>query len=229
MPALQALFAAYQTTKLYWEKTTTWDPGPANTSGFPSDAMYHDAYANKYYWLTQDGQYCDFPPADTLKSFFGTPAPLTVFPLGIPTDAFYNGFDGWPALTTYTLDFADGCDSAVHAPSRQRRPSPPPALGPDVRLTVALSRDPNSHEVLATVTLTNRGTAAATNLALTAGALNVRAPLDALPTDPTRLAAGAATTLTVRFPALTGKTAVLRLSGTFRGGTFGGSLRLPLP
>ena len=88
-------------------------------------------------------------------------------------------------------------------------------------------------EVLATLTLSNHGLKGATNVEVTGGRLGSKLTSPVfVPTRHTRLGPGRSRTLLVRFPSSVGQAGervVLRLSGRYRGGTFGGSLRITLP
>jgi hypothetical protein len=82
---------------------------------------------------------------------------------------------------------------------------------------------------VATVTVKNVGTQALTNVGITVATLGGRsAPL---PARWTRLRTFRSETLTLRFPAAgaPGQKVALRITGNYKGGTFGGSLRLTLP
>ena len=85
---------------------------------------------------------------------------------------------------------------------------------------------------LSTVTVTNNGTGTANNVVLTGAVLGsgsgtpVTQPLISIPPN------GGVAVATVAFPAsagASGTTVVERLSGTYTGGTFGGSFRATLP
>ena len=85
---------------------------------------------------------------------------------------------------------------------------------------------------LSTVTVTNNGTGTANNVVLTGAVLGSGSgtpgtqPLISIPPN------GGVAVATVAFPAsvgASGTTVVERLSGTYTGGTFGGSFRITLP
>jgi hypothetical protein len=95
----------------------------------------------------------------------------------------------------------------------------------------SLARDAATNEVVATLTLTNTGTAAASNVQLTSALLNGTPAATAF-TNLGSIAAGASLATTVRFPGggfTPGGAAVLRVGGSFIGGTFTSSLRVTIP
>jgi hypothetical protein len=92
-----------------------------------------------------------------------------------------------------------------------------------------LSRDA-SGAVIATVTVTNTGSAPAEDVRIASATLGHAAtttnPLPVLGTIP----AGGSRAAVVRFPeATSGALSVIRIQGTYTGGTFGGSLRVTIP
>jgi hypothetical protein len=104
---------------------------------------------------------------------------------------------------------------------------------PSVTLSVAqsLARDPVTNDIVATVTVTNSGTAAAENVALTSVTLGSATPSTPLPALGT-IAAGASATVVVRFPgsaAATGTLDVLRILASYSGGSAGGTFRVIVP
>jgi hypothetical protein len=104
-------------------------------------------------------------------------------------------------------------------------------LSADVQVLPALTRDTGTNEVVATLTLRNAGSGTAANVQLTS------ALLDSTPASPpfTSLGSippGGSLITTVRFPGagLTpGGAALLRVSGSFTGGTFSSSSRVTIP
>ncbi len=112
---------------------------------------------------------------------------------------------------------------------RSLRAVPPPTV--NLTWTQTLSRD-TSGNIVSTIVVTNGGTATAQNVKLTSAVLGTTAtttsPLPSLGS----IAPGASATAVVRFPAsagAAGSASVLRISGTYDSGTFGGSLRVTIP
>lgn len=104
----------------------------------------------------------------------------------------------------------------------------PAAVGLIVR--ASLARDPSTNEIIAAVTVTNEGSAAAANTRLTSGILGTSATKSALDTLGT-IAPGGSVTLQLRFApdAAPAGAALLRIAGTYDGGTFSGTLRTVVP
>ena len=163
-----------------------------------------------------------YPDIDTLKALFDPVVGGQVFPLGVPVADVYTGRNGWPQMEPFNVDVFSGQQPA--------RPASPVSPGVDLRTTAALGRDPATGEIVAAITLTNRGLAAATNVESTEARLHVRSPRWILPLGHTRLATSRSHTQYLHFPALqAGQHVVLRVSGRYLGGTFGGSFRVILP
>jgi hypothetical protein len=104
-------------------------------------------------------------------------------------------------------------------------------LPASIVVQATLARDGATNEVVATLTLTNTGTAAASNVQLTSALLN-GTPATTGFTNLGSIAAGASRVTTVRFPggAFTpGGAAVLRVESSFTGGSFSSSSRLTIP
>jgi hypothetical protein len=161
-------------------------------------------------------------PAGALIAQFNPPAD-TPFPLGVSTAEFFQAQNGWPVLSVLVY----ALDSSPLPPAYPPRQLP--ALGADLHTSVTLSRA-GSGAILATVTITNRGLTAASNVEITEGRLNLRKPVFGLPTRRTHLKPGKWTVQTVTFPDLPGGArAVVRISGRYLGGTFGASFRVTLP
>jgi hypothetical protein len=106
---------------------------------------------------------------------------------------------------------------------------------PNFKTTVTLSRDSQTNEVIANVTVTNLGPGEGQSVQLTGATLAGRGTTMSLPQFIGRLIPilpfGEATR-TFRFPASVGARGtrtLLRVNGTWAGGTFGGSLRVTLP
>jgi hypothetical protein len=135
----------------------------------------------------------------------------------------YLAQNGWPQIELWDTD------RGLSAPPPIIKPHPT-TLSPDMRLTASLARDAATNEIVATLTLKNMGITAATNVEIGEARLNLRRPAGGPSPRRVRLALGRSDTCTLRFPALPrGATAVLRVSGRYLGGTFGGSFRLKLP
>ncbi len=97
--------------------------------------------------------------------------------------------------------------------------------------TQTLSRD-TSGNIVSTITVTNAGTATAQNVRLTSAVLGTtNTTTSPLPTIG-NIAPGASAVAVVKFPpgaGTAGSSSVLRIAGTYTGGTFGGSLRVTIP
>jgi hypothetical protein len=95
---------------------------------------------------------------------------------------------------------------------------------------VSLARDTATSQIVATLTIVNTGTAPATNVQLTSVTLNGQPPLDALPAGGTIPPNGAAV-IALRFASsgAPGTPAILRVAGSYTGGSFNGSFRVTLP
>lgn len=106
----------------------------------------------------------------------------------------------------------------------------PATPGVDVRMAFTLTRDTNTGEILATVTLRNRGVATATGVQLTDLRLGGTAPIEALPSPTVSLDGATVNTQTFRFPsASAGQRTILKVIGSYQGGTFGGTYRVSIP
>jgi hypothetical protein len=178
------------------------------------------------YWVGQIPQFSihpAVPPADPLNSQFNPPVEGKVFPLGVPASEFFQGKNGWPVLSI----LVDAVDSP---PPPANTPSKLPALGVDIRTSVAVERDSETNEILLTLTHTNRGLTGATNVEVTEINLNLKRPINQPPPRHTRLAPGRQHTQTFHFATLpAGTRAVLRVTGRYLGGTFGASFRVTVP
>lgn len=94
-----------------------------------------------------------------------------------------------------------------------------------------LSRDPVTDEILDTVTVTNTGSGTAQNVQLTSATLGGVAPSNALP-NLGAIPAGGSATAVLRYPASAaahGATSIVRITGTYTGGTFTVSTRVLVP
>jgi hypothetical protein len=104
-------------------------------------------------------------------------------------------------------------------------------LPANIVVTPSLSRDSVTNEVVASLTVRNTGSGAAGNVQLSGVLLNTTATSTALP-NLGNLAAGASTSTIVRFPGAgftPGTAGVLRVNGTYTGGTFASSSRVAIP
>jgi hypothetical protein len=100
----------------------------------------------------------------------------------------------------------------------------------NLNVSAQLTRD-GSNNVVAQITVRNIGTAAAQNVRLTAATLGSITAVTPLPVIGT-IAAGSSAVVVLRYPAsvgMPGTASVLRITGEYTGGTFGGSLRVTLP
>lgn len=106
----------------------------------------------------------------------------------------------------------------------------PGTPGTDIRLSITLTRDNTTGEIIATVTLRNRGQVIASGVQVTEARLENASAGTALPTQPQALDAATVGVQTFRFPsAPSGQRAALKLTGQYQGGTFGGTFRVTLP
>jgi hypothetical protein len=95
----------------------------------------------------------------------------------------------------------------------------------------SLTRSPATNQIVATVTVTNEGSAPANNVKLTSAVLGSAAATGALPVLGS-IAPGASRSAEVRFAAgaaAPGAASLLRINGVYDGGTFGGSSRVTVP
>ena len=99
-------------------------------------------------------------------------------------------------------------------------------------LTNTLSRDVNQN-VLVTLTVANTGGSPATGLQLTSAKIGSAVTTTSLPQSIPNVPAGGSQSITISFAAgsvgASGTKAVLSTSGTYAGGSFGGSGRITLP
>lgn len=101
----------------------------------------------------------------------------------------------------------------------------------DLQVTHSLSRDPSTDEILDNVTVTNAGTGTAVNVQLTSALLGGIAPTNALP-NLGSIAPGSSASALLRFPASAaapGSAGVIRVTGTYVGGSFSASSRVAVP
>ena len=99
---------------------------------------------------------------------------------------------------------------------------------PSLIATATLARD--GLEIVATITVANSGTGPAAAAQLLSAVLGTTATTTTLPAAVGDLGPSQSATVTVRFPApAAGTHTVLRLSGSYTGGAFGGSQRVTVP
>jgi hypothetical protein len=209
----------------WWRGVDELDGPPNGIYGtFPTQYLYPPGYSVTAWWLTNSSTGFTWPATPSLSALFDAPAAGEIFPLGVPLSDIYLGQNGWPTLSLqdYTPNIGSG-----------RPPYVPPSLGPELRVQAKLTRDAVKGEILAALTISNHGLSAATNVEVTGGRLGSKGVLAGfVPTRHTRLAPGKTESVLLRFPlnaGTAGEQAVLRLSGRYRGGTFGGSFRVTIP
>lgn len=162
----------------------------------------------------------EFVLPETLADLFHNPVSGATFPLGIPMSDVFEGKNGW-TVSGY---------SAVSAVGATPPQAPSPSLGVDIRSAVALSRDATTGEIMVTVTLNNQGMTPATNVEITGATLGTRSLLGNHAQRQTRLFTGQENAIVLHFASLpAGTTVVLRVTGKYQGGTFGGSFRVKIP
>lgn len=203
-------------------------------SGYPLYAAwygyeYEKYYKDMYHWLYAGDSGYPMPPLDTLQALFGTPVTGKVFPLGVPTDEFYQEQNGWPRLWIENRG-----DSATEpGPTPGRVPIAPPnlpSLGVEINTRIQVTRDPSSNEIVVILTHTNRGLTGASNVLLADITLGNQQPVQSPPARHKYIGAGKHYVQTFRFaPQGAGTRAVLRLNGRYLGGSFGTSIRVVIP
>jgi hypothetical protein len=222
----KVLFTAYQANAGYYgrwmESEDVSDPTYYPPS-YPPHALFTFQYNGGplIRWLTYYSNHNDWVPVATLHAMFDPPQPATVFPLGINTGDFYLAQNGWPTLVIWDIS---------HGSQRTFPEARLPSLGPDISVSAALTRDPATNQIVATLTVKDMGIGGATNVEIVDASLNGKRHLGNLSRHRTYLAPGRSEVYTVNFPSLAhGATAILRVSGRYKGGTFGGSFRLTVP
>ncbi len=104
-------------------------------------------------------------------------------------------------------------------------------LSVNLQITPSLARDPVTSEVVATLSVTDTGTGTASNVQFSSALLNGTPAATALP-NLGSIAPGGSATTAVRFPGsgfAAGSPAVLRVAGSYTGGSFQVSLRVAIP
>lgn len=174
-------------------------------------------YNGNSYLSTSSIDVWSYPPTDTLSALFDARPEDAIFPMGVPLRDVYEGRHGWHSLSI------GGWGATAPNPVS-------PVKHADVQTSVVLSRDTETQEIVATVTLRNHGMSPATNAEITEARLGTQAMRASHAHGHLRLVFGHPQTITLRFPPTTaGQRLVLRLAGAHLEGTFGGSYRLIVP
>ncbi|MES2461747.1 MAG: VCBS repeat-containing protein, partial [Armatimonadota bacterium] len=154
------------------------------------------------------------PSEKALSDWFDPVVSNQTFPLGVPFSDVYLGQHGWI--------FSQRFDTTQDQYS--------PASGVDMRTTVELSRDADTGELLASVTLDNEGMTPATNVEITSATLGNQPAVANHSLQQIQVHTDNEQNAVLTFPGLpSGTRTVLRISGRYLGGTFGTSLRITLP
>ena len=170
------------------------------------------------------------------------------FTLTLTGTGFVNGstvqWNGQPLTTTYISGtqlsaIVPAADIATAGSASVIVVSPAPGGGtsdpqivligtPNLIATATLTRD--GAEIVAAITVANSGTGPATAAQLFSASLGSAATTTTLPAAVGDLGPSQSATVTVRFPAPpAGAHSILRLSGGYTGGAFGGSQRVVVP
>lgn len=209
-----------------WRVSTDNVNGPP--SGYPQHYLYYDdpetdTLVDSYWLGTSSLSENSYVSGGTQGQLFGDSVSGATFPLGVPLADVFTGQNQWPTLPTKDWTVEPPRDVTTGAPL-PRKPTP------TIRL-VTMTREMNG-AITVELRVTNRALQAGTNVVFSSATLgNIRA-LAPLPRHLTYLAPGKSFTVTLRFPAsmgVAGKATALRLSGKYKGGTFGGSFRVRLP
>jgi CSLREA domain-containing protein len=108
-----------------------------------------------------------------------------------------------------------------------------PALAPAALvLTQTMARDPNTNNVIVTLTIANTGGSPATGVQVTSAAIGSTATLTSLPLAVPNVPGGGSSSVTLTFPASVGTSgarAVFTVNGSYSGGYFTGGGRVILP
>ncbi len=137
----------------------------------------------------------------------------------------FEGRNGWPRLPySCSAILSSDCEAPPGYPSLATVFAVEPTLTPQV----VLSRDPNTNEILAEVTIYNQGLTAARNVEITDASLNGRKA------DQTGLQMivhqGDPQTILLRFPNIPKTTtANLKISGSYLGGKFSDDMPVDVP
>jgi hypothetical protein len=164
--------------------------------------------------------YSGFVNGDATAVLGGSPALSTAATTSSPIGTYpITAAQGTLTATNYTFTFVPGTLNVVA----------PPTI---VLTTSAPLSGSASAGYTATVTVTNNGTGAASNVTLTGAALGSISGTPLPQTLGTLAAGGGSATVTVNFPAsagANGATVVEKISGSYTGGTFSSSVHATLP
>jgi hypothetical protein len=215
---------------IYSGKPNTIDDGfPLYAAWFgPEPALPNNGPMNHWLYGSRANNY-PMPSLDGLHAQFATPIEGQVFPLGVPTSEFYQGQNGWPLMNTEnrgdSFDASPSPFPTAPGPSYQL-----PSLSANIDTAVKAERDPATGEILVTLTHTNRGLAGAANVEITDIRLGSRPPISYPSNRHKYVGPGRHYAHTFRFgPQTAGSASVVRVSGRYLGGTFGGSFRIAIP
>ncbi len=103
---------------------------------------------------------------------------------------------------------------------------------PSLVITSVLTRDPNTHEVVAQISMANNGGATAQNVQVNTAKIGTINTTTVLPFAAGNIPAGGVVITTLRFPAnvgVAGARAVLTVGGIYIGGSFNSQTRVTLP
>ena len=228
-PTSEYVIAAAQGYAIYcWKRLLTvqpwhvWDDTYVRIPGdYPKQYLYHRNGAEYVLNLWRHVQ--SLTPREAMAALFDPHQAGSTFPLAVPLADVFEGKHGWPKT-----EITDGLFTPL--PSDDPPLLPIVSLGVDLHLSVGLSRDEVTGEVMAQVTIENRGMSPATNVEITGGSLSMRHILANYSLHQTRVLPGYPMTMVLGFPnILKGTKTILRVSGRYLGGTFGGSFRVTLP
>ncbi len=148
-------------------------------------------------------------------------------PAAIAADDFGNIFVGGHT-ESFTFPTMNAGQNAMNGPSDAFLVKI--RMTPQLTVTPTLTRNGNFLDL--TLTFVNSGGVDLANIQTLTAKLNTTAPMTALPQSVGTLLIGQTATLTLRFSGVAGvagKAGVLRLSGSYPGGVFGGSYRIQIP
>jgi len=190
-----------------------------------------DQYESEYFWYRRlshsDMSWYD---DSTYVALFGDVQQDNWYPLAQKMEWVYTDFsNGWPALWVNADNDGMPLDGAL-PPLGPPSPRPGPrSARPDIRVSPVLTRDAKTGEIVVTITIANRGIRSATNAHLTSVRLGNRSKLPNTTKTHHFLRSNFPETLEVRFPSLAaGTRTMLSIRGEYKGGTFGGSLRVTI-
>lgn len=209
-------YATYVWQTLIQTSQSRWfiNTAPIIPDTFPTQYRFHDPSWNRdVHVMSNWGEISN----DTLNTVFGSISDTAPFPLGVPVKDVYLGEGGWPQLPQIWVD-NDNEPVILAVPPRDVHVQP----------LANLSRDSVTGEIVAEVQLRNLGMTSATNVEITDARLGINPMIANHAGKAYHIFFGHPQTLQLRFPPMTGTTFVLRLSGSYEGGSFGGSYRLKL-